>query len=353
MQFRVDPTQLNNNASALSNLAFETARVSESLQETLTQVTAPGPSTPLYLTGTALSGVINDLRASQQSITALSDSLFSISNAYITAENAAGNAITGNITARAAVPQQIAGSSQVSQNSQTNQVNRNKSIGERYNSSFGDQFWSDLRDSLIEGTGNTIVKIGGLINVTNALAWGTGKNAFVILDPNVVQATSKWINAGQKIATGAKYGLPVIGGFIDFFSLKSSGESTANAAIKSVAHVGISFAGGEAGAALGAAIGSVIPGAGTAVGAAVGFVSGVAISTLGNATFDFLYDNHVAEAVDNFANSVFEGAQNIASSVSEGISNAAESIGQGVQNVFDGIGNAFSGAMSGLGCIFG
>ena len=334
MQFRVDSALLNNYSSSLSNLACETANVSQSLENILTQITAPGPEAPMYMTGSAISSVLSDLKTVQGSITSMGSSLISIGNEYANADRGASGAFTGNISTgtKAVVPQTVSGSSQSS---------GNDSIADRYSSSFGDQFWGDLRDTVIEQAGNTIVKIGGFINYSRGLVFGpNGKNSFVILDPSVTQVTSKWINAGAKIATGAKYGLPVLGGIIDFISLKNSGTSTANAFLKSSAHVAISLGG----AAVGGIIGSVIPGPGTAVGAAVGFISGTVISTLGNAVFDFVYDNHVAEAVDNIANSVFDG---------NGIANAAENIGKGIQNTFEGIGNAFHGALSGLGCIFG
>lgn len=355
MQFRVDSALLNNYSSSLSNLACETANVSQSLENILTQITAPGPEAPMYMTGSAISSVLSDLKTVQGSITSMGNSLISIGNEYANADRGASGAFTGNISTgtKAVVPQTVSGSSQSS---------GNDSIADRYSSSFGDQFWGDLRDTVIEQAGNTIVKIGGFINYSRGLVFGpNGKNSFVILDPSVTQVTSKWINAGAKIATGAKYGLPVLGGIIDFISLKNSGTSTANAFLKSSAHVAISLGGGAIGESIGAAVGgivgSVIPGPGTAVGAVVGgvvgFISGTVISTLGNAVFDFVYDNHVAEAVDNIANSVFDGASRVANDIGNGIANAAENIGKGIQNTFEGIGNAFHGALSGLGCIFG
>ena len=160
--------------------------------------------------------------------------------------------------------------------------------------SFKENFWSDLRNAILEGSGNSMVRVAGLINILTSTARSAGENAFVILNPAVIGTTSKIANIGGAIAKGAKYGLPVIGAVIDFASMKGAGESTVDAGVKTVAHVGIGIAGGKAGAAIGAAVGSVIPGAGTAAGAVIGFVAGVAITTVGNLAFDFVYDNKEA-----------------------------------------------------------
>lgn len=165
-----------------------------------------------------------------------------------------------------------------------------------------------LRDALFESSGKTLVRTGGLINVATSTARGVGENAFVIVDPNVAQKTSKLISAGGNITKAAKVGLPIIGGIIDFATQKGRGVRTDDALVKSTAHVAIGLAGGwaagQAGAALGAAVGSVVPVAGTVVGAAVGFVGGVAISTVGNMAFDYIYDNGLSTSVHAMTDSV-------------------------------------------------
>lgn len=199
-------------------------------------------------------------------------------------------------------------------------------------SSFKDNFRDNLRDALLEGTGNTMVRVGGLINVITSTARGVGENAFVIVNPNVMQTTSKWISAGSKIATGAKIGLPVIGGILDYVSLRNDGSSQKDSLIKASAHVGIGLVGGEAGAAIGAAVGSVVPVAGTAVGAAVGFVSGVAISTVGNWLFDTIYDNR--DAVGAYIQKVGDTVVSKVSEFTDNIGNAVSVFGKQIGTVF-------------------
>ena len=92
--------------------------------------------------------------------------------------------------------------------------------------------------------------------------------------------------------------------------------------VKSGAHLAIGVAGGKAGAAIGAAIGSVIPGAGTAVGAVVGFVGGVAIITIGNLAFDYIYDKR-EEIVD-------------------GVVNGINNVGKKINRFFKGLGAVFA-----------
>ena len=175
---------------------------------------------------------------------------------------------------------------------------------DQYKRTFKDNFWNDLRDSIIEGSGKFIVRTAGFINIFTATGRSAGKNAFVIVNPGVANTTRFMGNIGSKIVTGAKYGLPIIGGVIDFFVLKHDGQNTRDSAIKATAHVGIGLGGAEAGAAIGGAIGSVIPGAGTAAGAVIGFGAGVIISTLGDVTFDWFYDNHIKSHLDSRVNSM-------------------------------------------------
>ena len=62
---------------------------------------------------------------------------------------------------------------------------------QNFNENFWSNFWDSLRDALLEGTGNTIVKVGGLLNIATATARGVGNNAFVIVNPNVAKVTGK------------------------------------------------------------------------------------------------------------------------------------------------------------------
>lgn len=205
-----------------------------------------------------------------------------------------------------------------------------ESLGDGFNKDFWDNLKSDIVTSALESGGDTVVRIGGIINNITALARGTGENAFIIVNPNVAATTSKIISGGKWIATGAKYGLPVIGGLIDFGGQLAKGEDIGDAAVKATAHVGI---GVGVSAAVGAVIGSVFPGPGTVAGAAVGFAAGTIITTLVNSAFDYVYDNW--DDVKDYAEEKYNQVVSV-------LSDAA-----------DGIGNAVDGFFSGLGTIFG
>ncbi len=216
--------------------------------------------------------------------------------------------------------------------------NKMKNIWDEFADSAADNFKGDFRNAIIEGSGNTVVRAGGIINTVTAIGRNNGSNGFVIVNPNVLPTTSKMISVGNKIVTGAKIGLPIIGGLVDYATLVNDGESHVNAGVKAVAHVGIGLAGGKAGAAIGAAVGSVIPGAGTVVGAAVGFVAGVAITTVGNLVFDHVYDKYLSEHVENAA---------------EKVSETVKEAGNKVKNIAEDIGGAFVDGWNKLGTVFG
>ncbi|HEL9633519.1 TPA: hypothetical protein U0K44_000328 [Streptococcus suis] len=111
----------------------------------------------------------------------------------------------------------------------------------------------------------------------------------------------------------------------DYESQVSEGTSQTNAAIKTAAHVGISYAAGEvgaiAGAKIGAAIGTVaIPGVGTITGAVLGTIAGFAIgiglSIVGTAVFDTVYDTYRGEHVDNAVDKAKEIVEDVGDAVS-------------------------------------
>lgn len=201
-----------------------------------------------------------------------------------------------------------------------------------------DDFKSDLKSnaisevisSTLESSGGIAAWIAGRVNVATSPLRSSGENAFVILNPNVAQKTASWIKGGNMLATGAKYGLPVLGGVIDFVSMKSKGEETVDAITKAVVHTGIGIG---IGIGVGMAIGSVIPFAGTAIGAVIGFGAGVALTTIGNMTFDYVYDNW-----DSITSDVKQ--------VSDYVMNKANDLAEGNGNIFDSIGNAMQGSFS-------
>ena len=113
----------------------------------------------------------------------------------------------------------------------------------------------------------------------------------------------------------------------DYESQVSEGTSQTNAAIKTAAHVGISYAAGEvgaiAGAKIGAAIGTVaipFPIVGTITGAVLGTIAGFAIgiglSIVGTAVFDAVYDTYIGEHVDNAVDKAKEIVEDVGGAVS-------------------------------------
>lgn len=208
-----------------------------------------------------------------------------------------------------------------------------KGLEQYFNDNFSGNITSDFISKLLESGGNFAVRIAGLTNEFTALARGVGKNSFIILNPSVAEKTSKLIKGGTWVTNGVKYGVPILGGIIDFIGQMGQGADAKDALIKSGAHVAIGLAGGEAGAAIGAALGSVIPGAGTVIGGVVGFVAGTAITMIGSYTFDYLYDNWdtVVEKVSDVWNDATEA----------------------VSDLCDNIGNAVSGTFNYLGTVFG
>ncbi|WP_207669758.1 hypothetical protein QTL86_15555 [Cellulosilyticum sp. ST5] len=174
----------------------------------------------------------------------------------------------------------------------------------------------DFIFSAIQSSGGLVSRFGGLINVGTAIAKNGGENGFVIVNPNVLNTTSKMIKAGNWMSTGAKYGLPVLGGILDFTSQVKQGEDTTHAVVKSTVHT-------VNGVLIGMAIGSVIPGAGTVVGAVAGLVIGTVVTYAVNAGFDYVYDNYIKEAVTDV------------------VSNVANGIGDAVDGIFNSLGTVF------------
>lgn len=205
----------------------------------------------------------------------------------------------------------------------------------------GDTLWnnftsnlkSDIFSSALKSSGGFIGTLAGKINILTSVARSSGENAFVIINPNVAETTAAMVKSGNALIAGAKFGLPVIGGIIDFVLLKSGGENTKDALIKSTAHVGI-------GVAVGAIVGSVIPGPGTILGAAVGLVAGTVLTTAGNFVFDYIYDNW-----DDVVSNVKKTADDISNKVNGFVSGVGEAV--------NGIGNAISSSFLSLGTVFG
>lgn len=198
---------------------------------------------------------------------------------------------------------------------------------------FKSNLGSDVAGSFLKSSGAFLGRFAGEINVLTSVARSSGENAFVIINPNVAQTTGAMVKGGKALIAGAKYGLPIIGGIIDFAVMKSGGESTKDALIKSTAHVGI-------GVVVGAIVGSVIPGPGTVLGAAIGVAAGAAITTLGNMAFDCLYDNW-----DDIVSGVQKATDFVTDKVNDVVSGIGDAIGD--------IGNAICSPFQSLGALFG
>lgn len=208
--------------------------------------------------------------------------------------------------------------------------------GEFYDEIIKD-FITNVRDTSISDGVGTGLESGGIMaekiirEITyHAATWGPNtKNNFVMYSKDTAEKTSKYIKVADTVSKVGRYGIPVIGGLIDFGLQKTQGEDTGDAAIKATAHVGIGFAG----AAAGASIGSIIPIGGTIVGGAIGFAAGVVISAVGISLFDTIYDNR-----EHIYNTVTDIGDNIKETVEKGV---------------EEVGNAVSSFLNGLGTVFG
>ena len=216
------------------------------------------------------------------------------------------------------------------ENAEKTILGEKKGLLERLKDAFSGKFLStyatDIINSLLVSSGEFIVRIGGEINVLTAVATSSGENAFIMVNPSVAETTSKIINGGKWLSTGAKYGLPIIGGLIDFGGQWLEGEDVGDAAVKAGAHVII-------GAVVGGIVGSVIPGPGTVAGAAVGIAISTAVTMAASELFDYVYDNW-----DDISDSVKHGWDDFMDTT---------------EDVIHNIGDAFCGTASNLGTIFG
>ncbi|MBR1472535.1 MAG: hypothetical protein IJ600_12960 [Lachnospiraceae bacterium] len=245
----------------------------------------------------------------------------------------------------------------------TGDVEEQQNWAERLWQNSKDGFWDYFRDYCLEAGGNGLVRLSGWINFITRIGQSAGaKNGFIILDPNVVSTTGALAKWGGRLATGCKYGLPVLGGILDYLSLRMDGKDVGEALTKASAHLAIGVAGGAAGAKIGAiagtALGSVFPGlgnvAGAAIGGAIGFVSGFAITIIGNTAFDTLYDNwdSITEGARELAESAGEFIAEKAEEVKDTVVEIGENLYEGGKNIIDGIGDACNAGRAWLGAVF-
>jgi hypothetical protein len=207
-----------------------------------------------------------------------------------------------------------------------------------------DHLWQSVRDGFVEESSLNLIagilegsgSAAGLINMLTAKAFMPGNAGFYMLNESVLPFTSWLSKIAPKLATAGKYGIPVLGGVLDFISQLQDGEQALHAGIKAGVHTGIGIG---TGAAVGALIGSIVPVAGTAAGAATGAVIGLiaqvaisSVATIGiNSGFDYVYDEYLREPIDQ----------------------AAGWVGDRIKDIGEGINSFFSGAGKMLGTVFG
>lgn len=200
-----------------------------------------------------------------------------------------------------------------------------------------DDFMGNLKSGsvskILESSGEIAAWFAGGVNKATSLFRSSGENAFVILNPNVAQKTASWIKEGNAVATGAKYGLPILGGVLDFASMIKKGEETEDAITKALVHTGIGIAGGKIGMAIGTAL---FPGVGTIAGMVIGVAIGAVFTTVVNAGFDSIYDNW-----DSITSNVKQ--------VSDYAMDKVNDLAAGVGSIFNSVGNAMEDAFSCLG----
>ena len=143
----------------------------------------------------------------------------------------------------------------------------------------------------------------------------------------------------------AKYGVPVLGGIIDFGMQVADGEDVGHAAVKATSHVAIGLGSAEIGKWVGGTVGAVaIPGLGAVPGAIIGAAAGFVIGVVGSMIFDVAYDNIVKPFIENPKKFVDDTVNNV--------KHVADDVGKTISDVSQGVGTAVSGFMNGLGNVF-
>ena len=182
-----------------------------------------------------------------------------------------------------------------------------------------------IRESLLTKVTDAAAK-----HAANAIVTWLQQNTTLFLDRGLVAVTTAGtthvMREAPNLLTAAirgsvKYGVPIIGGLIDFGLMRARGEAPVDAAVKATAHVAIGIGAAKVGATIGTFFGGPI---GTAAGAAVGFFVGVA----GSMIFDAIYDNRDAIIAT-------------ASEIIADVGNAINNVGNAVAGFFSGVANIF------------
>ena len=227
----------------------------------------------------------------------------------------------------------------------------------------GQAFYDNLvGGSILDGT-STVLQASGeqTKNITNLVryysaTWGPdGPNSFITYSTDVADKSSQILKGADIVSKVGRYGVPIIGGVIDFGVQVAEGEDVGEAAIKATSHVGIGIAGGYTGAAIGATVGSIFPVIGTVGGAVVGFAMGVGITAFGITVFDYIYDNRevIYETITNTIDSVGNTIKDTVEAIGDTFSDVGNSISDTAEGGIKSVGNAVVGFVNGLGTVFG
>ena len=101
---------------------------------------------------------------------------------------------------------------------------------------FKDEVRDEMLTNIFEASGATLNSFASFVNTATAIAKGPeSASSFVVLNPNVADTTGVLAQYGStlgKVATGCKIGLPILGGILDFASMRKEGTNLQDATVK-------------------------------------------------------------------------------------------------------------------------
>lgn len=101
---------------------------------------------------------------------------------------------------------------------------------------FKDEVRDEMLTNIFEASGATLNSFASFVNTATAIAKGPESvSSFVVLNPNVADTTGVLAQYGStlgKVATGCKIGLPILGGILDFASMRKEGTNLQDATVK-------------------------------------------------------------------------------------------------------------------------
>ncbi len=99
-----------------------------------------------------------------------------------------------------------------------------------------DEVRDEMLTNIFEASGATLNSFASFVNTATAIAKEPeSASSFVVLNPNVADTTGVLAQYGStlgKVATGCKIGLPILGGILDFASMRKEGTNLQDAAVK-------------------------------------------------------------------------------------------------------------------------